>query len=289
MAHQARDEHRHVLEAGGVPVTVSVTGQQYAGARPLLLCNGIGAGIDQWGGFRRRLARPTIAFDVPEAEHLPTWATMGDFVDIVEAVIDNVAPDGVDVLGYSWGGVNIMETCIRDGGSSGRRRIGRAVVAFSLPGYTSVPTLRLRAALAMMSADRSPQRLARIGRQMYGDDITDPSILQDLHIAREVDAATYRKQQAALFLSRPLLPRLRGMDQPTLVLMGRKDPIVHQANGRLMQLAIPKARLRHMDCGHLGLLTNCDEAAGIVNDFLDEPVTGRAGGTGRERLGRDAA
>lgn len=246
---------------------VSIEGRDLPG-RPLLLCNGIGAGIDQWAAFRGHLNRPTIAFDPPRfARRHPT---MGDYARVIEAAVDEAGMGRVDVLGYSWGGMQAMELCIRDSmRRSSRRRIGRAVVAHSLPGYTSIPSFQWRAFRTMMSSDRSTEALAGAGREVYGDDVS-VATMRELRIVRDVDSRVYQQQRGALFLAPPLLPRLVAMGQETLVITGTRDPIVHPANGVLLRSALRRSRLHYLDAGHLGLLLQAREVAGVVNQFLGD-------------------
>jgi pimeloyl-ACP methyl ester carboxylesterase len=68
--------------------------------------------------------------------------------------------------------------------------------------------------------------------------------------------------------SLPLLPLVR---QPVLVLGGDDDPIVPLVNARVLARLIPRARLHVYHGGHLGILTESDELAPVLEQFLDEP------------------
>jgi pimeloyl-ACP methyl ester carboxylesterase len=74
------------------------------------------------------------------------------------------------------------------------------------------------------------------------------------------------------------LPWLWSLRQPTLVLMGRDDPLVPVINGRIMAQLIPNAKLRLIDDGHLFMVTRPKETAALIEAFLAEQ------GTGPERL-----
>jgi pimeloyl-ACP methyl ester carboxylesterase len=69
------------------------------------------------------------------------------------------------------------------------------------------------------------------------------------------------------------LPWLRKLAQPTLVIAGTDDPIVPVANGRILARLIPNARLVTIDDGHLFLVTNADESAKIISEFLSDAAT----------------
>ena len=65
------------------------------------------------------------------------------------------------------------------------------------------------------------------------------------------------------------LPWLRNIKQPTLILMGRDDPLVPLANGRLMARLIPRAELEILDDGHLFIVTRPEETARRIEEFLE--------------------
>jgi poly(3-hydroxyoctanoate) depolymerase len=58
--------------------------------------------------------------------------------------------------------------------------------------------------------------------------------------------------------------------QPTLVLMGRDDPLVPIVNGRILARLISKARLEIIDDGHLFMVTQPRETAERIEKFLSE-------------------
>jgi pimeloyl-ACP methyl ester carboxylesterase len=68
------------------------------------------------------------------------------------------------------------------------------------------------------------------------------------------------------------LPWLHRLQQPTLVIAGKDDPIVPPVNGRLIANRIPNARFELVACGHLFILTLAPEIAAMVDGFLSEPV-----------------
>ena len=58
--------------------------------------------------------------------------------------------------------------------------------------------------------------------------------------------------------------------QPTLVMGGDDDPIIPVANPRMQAAMIPAARLHIYHGGHLGILTEADELAPVIDAFLNE-------------------
>jgi pimeloyl-ACP methyl ester carboxylesterase len=66
------------------------------------------------------------------------------------------------------------------------------------------------------------------------------------------------------------LPWLASLRQPTLVLMGRDDPLVPSVNGRILARLIPNARLQMIEDGHLFMVTQPVETARTIEAFLNE-------------------
>jgi surfactin synthase thioesterase subunit len=64
------------------------------------------------------------------------------------------------------------------------------------------------------------------------------------------------------------LPWLWSLPQPTLVLMGRDDPLVPPINGQILAGLIPNAELRMIDDGHLFMVTRPAETAALIEAFL---------------------
>jgi pimeloyl-ACP methyl ester carboxylesterase len=64
------------------------------------------------------------------------------------------------------------------------------------------------------------------------------------------------------------LPWLRAVRQPTLILMGRDDPLVPVANGHILARLIPNSRLEVIDDGHLFIVAQPVETARRIERFL---------------------
>jgi len=64
------------------------------------------------------------------------------------------------------------------------------------------------------------------------------------------------------------LPWLWSLPQPTLVLMGRDDPLVPPINGHILAGLIPNAELQMIEDGHLFIVTRPAETAAVIEAFL---------------------
>src|SRR5262249_60645228 len=65
------------------------------------------------------------------------------------------------------------------------------------------------------------------------------------------------------------LPHLWRLRAPTLVIAADRDPIIPVVNARILASLLPDARLRILQGGgHLFLITQADETADLVQEFL---------------------
>jgi pimeloyl-ACP methyl ester carboxylesterase len=111
--------------------------------------------------------------------------------------------------------------------------------------------------------------MRKIAPAIYGGAFkADPSLI-NRHAEAMNGARTlgYLYQLLALtgWTSLPWLWRIR---QPTLILMGRDDPLVPVVNGRILASLIPNSRLEIVDDGHLFIVTRADETAERIEKFL---------------------
>lgn len=242
---------------------------------PLVIFNGIGANLELLEGVARALhGIEVVTFDVPGAGGSPLprrpyrFKTLARLTDNLLDVLGYRGP--VDALGVSWGGAlaqQFARTCAS--------RCRRLVLAATSAGALMVPG-RWGALFTLLSPRRyaDPGFMQRVAPQIYGGRIAEqPSLILPFatHM-RPPDRRGYLLQQMALagWTSVPWLSRLR---QPTLVLAGTRDPLIHVGNAKLLHRLIPNSRLQLIDDGHLFLLTSKDVAIDSIAHFLraDEP------------------
>jgi poly(3-hydroxyalkanoate) depolymerase len=273
--------------------TVTIHGQRLrVGVRrgsaqlpPLLVFNGIGASLELMGPVIEALGRHgigVVAFDIPGTGGSPTPSVPYRLPRLARTAHDllrHLRIPKADVLGVSWGGALAQEFVHQY-----PALVRRLVLAATSAGVAMVPG-RPSALLRLISPRRylDPEYMGRVGGELYG--------------------GAYRSNPEALrahgrFLSPPgklgyfyqllatsgwtSLPWLHAIRQPTLVMMGRDDPIVPVINGRILATMIPHARLRVIDDGHLFLLSRTAECVEIIAAFLGpealaeaQPDTGR--------------
>ena len=250
---------------------------------PLLIFNGIGANLELLEGVAKALSDiEVIAFDVPGVGGSPLPRRpyrMRTLARLADALLTKLGYRGaVDVLGVSWGGA-VAQQFARSYGVRCRRLVlaATAAGALMLPG-------RWSALLALATPRRytDPDYMLRVAPKIYGGKIAaQPNLMTPFaqHM-RPPSMRGYVLQQFALagWTSMHWLSRIR---QPTLILAGRHDPLVHLANAKVMHRLIPHSRLEIIDDGHLFLLTAREAVSGSILRFLAaaDPLNGSTSAT----------
>jgi len=258
-----------VLEVEGIPLRIVRTGE----GPPLLLINGLGAGVELWGPFVRRVeGREVIAFDLPGAGrsgHGKVPLRMRGLAAVIASMLDELGYDRVDLLGYSLGGIVAQEFAYRH-----PERVDRLILVATTPGLPSIPPNPLAAAMMLTPARYYDRRFAEFAIPLIagGRSARDSGVRRRGIDRRMIDPPSmtgYLHQLYALcgWSSHRWLRRIKP---PTLVLHGNEDPLVPLANARYMAKAIPGARLEVVvGAGHLILIDQPDDAIRVIEDFLD--------------------
>jgi poly(3-hydroxyalkanoate) depolymerase len=256
----------------GVRLRTSVRGQ----GPPLLLVTGLGASLELAEAFEQALTTrgvQTVAFDAPGVGQSTAYTRprrMPGIARTIEAMLDALGYDQLDVLGVSLGGVIAQQLA-----HQAPQRVQRLVLAATGPGLGGLPgSPRVLLTLATPRRYDQPDYYRRIAGRIYGGQARrDPDPLRHGSPARFIQPPSmwgYLGQLYAIagWTSLPWLHRLR---QPTLVLAGDDDPIVPLLNGRILAHRIPNARLHVVrGGGHLFLLEQPSEMAALVTGFLAE-------------------
>jgi poly(3-hydroxyalkanoate) depolymerase len=244
---------------------------KYGGARepPLLLFNGIGANWELARPFLEALTRTTaIIFDIPGVGGSPRPLLPyrpSTLARLAAGLVAELSYAEVDVAGVSWGGAIAQQFAHQY-----PNLCRRLVLAATAPGVTMVP-----ASLSVLTKIATPRRyidkdyMNRIAADIYGGAFRDDPSLISRHAAAMHGAHHLGYLYQLLAVSGwTSLPWLWSLRQPTLVLMGRDDPLVLPVNGRILAALIPNAELHLIDDGHLFLVTRPVETAGLIEAFL---------------------
>jgi poly(3-hydroxyalkanoate) depolymerase len=267
----------HVRE-DGIDVRTIVVGRQPLcvattrgpeGRPPLLLFNGIGANWQLAKPFIYALTNTAaIIFDVPGIGDSPLpplpyrWSTLAR---LAAGLVKQLGHRQVDVAGVSWGG-GVAQQFAHQHGDTCRK----LVLAATSPGAIMVPSR-----LSVVSKLATPRRyvdrnyMLTIAGEIYGGAVRqDPELIAEHARAMFGTSNLGYLFQLLAMTGWTSLPWLASLRQPTLVLMGRDDPLVPPVNGRILARLIPNARLQMIDDGHLFMVTRSVEAAMAIEAFL---------------------
>ncbi len=261
----------HQLTVKGLTLRVRVTPGS-SEMPPLLLMNGLGASLESFQGFIDYLNpdRATIRFDAPGVAGSPLASRPYRFRGLCRSLADVVTElghDEVDVLGISWGGALAQQFAI-----SQSSRCRRLTLVSTTAGMIMVPGHpRVLTKMATHRRYTDPQFLEKNAHILYGGSMRqDPAVAVAALRSNEIPHSSrgYVMQLLAGWgwTSVPFLPKI---NQPTLVLSGDDDPLIPVSNARLLAKLIPNSELHIFNGGHLSLLTEADELAPRVDDFLD--------------------
>ncbi len=238
---------------------------------PLLLINGIGASLEMWRPFARRLCaeRRLIMFDVPGtggSGRLRKPLRMPGMARLVVELLDELGYGQVDVLGYSWGGAVAQQLAM-----DAPRRVRRLVLVATSPGRGGKPpSVRAMALMSTPLQFLSDSYFTRIAPLVFGGKAFRSG-------GPGGTARTFGRPPSQLGYAQQLyaisgwtsLPWLSRLTAPTLVVNGSDDPLVPLKNARLLAARIPDTQVRIIpDGGHLWLLEFAERSAALVDDFL---------------------
>jgi poly(3-hydroxyalkanoate) depolymerase len=233
---------------------------------------GIGGNIEMWRPLADALPDfQTIAFDAPGTgeSDTPSWPiSMKGLARISARLVERLGHPRVDVLGVSYGGAVAQEMAFRHA-----ERVRRLVLAATTYGAGSLPGKPL--AMAMLATPLryySRSHLRSVAGALYGGQIArKPEILEHDAYARLRRAPSVKGYawQLAAIAAWSSLPYLRRIQAPTLVLTGDDDPIIRVFNARVLARLIPRAGLVIVPGGgHLFLIDQAEESAGLIREFL---------------------
>jgi poly(3-hydroxyalkanoate) depolymerase len=246
---------------------------------PLVLCCGIGVGFEVLQPFVDALdpAIEVVRFDVPGVGGSPVGPVPYGFhgnAYLLVRMLRKLGYSCADVLGLSWGGGLAQQMAFQS-----PRFVRRLILVSTGTGSVMVPG-RPRVLARMITPRRFTDRLyaASVVSDLYGGSArTEPDRVLRLmgDSMRPASRPGYLHQliAGAGWTSLPWLPFIR---QATLILAGDDDPVVPLVNARIMHRLLPHSRLHIFHGGHVALVTEPDQLAPIVRDFL---APGKSGDT----------
>jgi pimeloyl-ACP methyl ester carboxylesterase len=199
-------------------------------------------------------------------------ATAMRFADVAEELVEAVAPGGAVVVGNSVGGFAAGRMAIR------RPDLVRGLVLVDSGGFGGRPP-QVRAICALMSR---PGFLRRV-YPSFANRYMRPQGGADRRV-RDVGVATTRKDPglravAELWRSfaspeHDLREGAPSISAPTLVVWGKRDPVIPLKLGRRAAASIPGAELVVLDTGHSPQVSDPEGFAAHLVPFADSALGG---------------
>lgn len=188
--------------------------------------------------------------------------------DVAEEVVAGLAPQGAVVVGNSVGGFSAARLALR------RPDLVRGLVLVDSGGFVGRP-LQVRAFCALMARPGFLRRVYPAFSRHYMKARTAAD-----RRARDTGVATTRRDPglaavAGLWGSfaspeHDLRARAGEIAAPTLLLWGRRDPVIPLKVGRRLEREIPDARLVTFDSGHVPHTTEPEAVAGELTAFAEQ-------------------
>jgi pimeloyl-ACP methyl ester carboxylesterase len=224
----------------------------------------------------------TVAIDWPAHGESPPCArpvSAMNLADVAEAAVERLAPQGAIVLGNSVGGFSAARMAIR------RPELVEGLVIVDGGGFAGRPP-HVRAFCALMARPR-------FLRAIY------PAFCA--HYMRARTSADRRAQGAAIATTRQD-PGLRAVSElwrsfaspehdlraaaasilaPTLVIWGRRDPVISSRIGRRIAETIPDARMVLLNSGHVPYTTEPGRFAAELVSFAESAFARSTAGATR--------
>jgi 3-oxoadipate enol-lactonase len=245
---------------------------------PLVLIQGVGVGRWGWEPVAARLARRFQVITIDNRGIGASDTAQGHYstrmmADDVLAVLDHAGIQRASLVGTSLGGMIAQELSLAH-----PERVDKLVLVATIPGGPRsrpmpLPTTYLFAWAPFMTSQAklqqfvyvalAPQTLRRrpkVARRLAARKLAHP---QSQH--------AWRAQTEAGMLFNPL-GRQRRITQPTLVVQGTADQVVHPGNAEVLAGLVPDARLQRFDgAGHMLYWEQPKRFVRIVTDFLADP------------------
>jgi pimeloyl-ACP methyl ester carboxylesterase len=240
------------------------------GTRPLLVLGGLGAPLATWDAFREAMnARTTVAFDVPGvgASPLPRWPLgIGALADLAAGLLDELALETVDVLGYSFGGAIAQELAHRH-----PDRIGSMVLVATSCGWGGVSgdPLALGAASWPFPVRMLPPGWASPSARRAGAPASTWVRADEAWAAQPPNplGVWWHGVAFSTWSSWAWLP---SVEAPALVLGSADDHVVPAVNATILAARLARSELVvRPGEGHFALLADDPaELTAVIDDFL---------------------
>lgn len=205
------------------------------------------------------------------ADYSPRWQAAA-----LEELLDTIGVAKVDLVGHSWGGA--IAACLTEVAPQRVRRlvlVDPTVFAMPVPIEGRLAQLPTLGPYLFKNLYRRNELRRYLGRAFSSEDLLDEADV-DLYWDRLARAGGREAAHAMLMqlmhseTMAAMLPRLRAITAPTLVVWGDRDAIVPREHADRVAAAIPGARLRWLEgCGHSPAEEQPEVLAALIAEHLD--------------------
>ena len=215
----------------------------------------------------------SIAIDWPAHGASPAGtgpATVTRFADIAEEFVERLAPEGAIVVGNSVRGFSATRLAIR------RPELVKGLVIIDGGGFVGRPP-QVRVFCSLMSRPWFLRRVYPAFSSFYMRSRTDAD-----RRARGTGVATTRADPGLRAVSElwgsfaspehDLRGQAGEITAPTLVIWGRRDPVIPVKVGRRIAETIPGARLEVLGTGHVPHTTDPRAVADLLLPFAEQAL-----------------
>jgi len=258
----------HTLSIDGLTLSVREQGRGH----PVVLLNGLGAGVETWAWLEERLAdgARTVAVELPGTGRSDTPSvplSISTLARIVGTALERLDCPQADVVGFSFGGI-VAQQLARDDPS----RVRRLVLAATACGWGSIP-----GSLAALTLISVPWRLHSSTLYRQTQALMGSADRELLRRRPELSEARLRQPPSILGYTYQLaagtfwssLTWLHEVQAPTLILSGERDELVPPANGIQLARHLQHSRLHVLaGDGHLFMWDPETAAVPLIEDFL---------------------
>ena len=208
------------------------------------------------------------------AGYSPVWLARA-----LLALLDRLGVARVDVLGHSWGGA--IAVCLADAAPARVRRlalIDPTLFAMPVPFEGRLALLPRLGPYMFQNMYRRNELRRYLGRAFSSEKLVDEADV-DLYWDRLARSGGREAAHAMLMqllgadTMAAMLPRMRALTAPTLVVWGDRDGIVPREHADRVAAAIPGAALRWIEgCGHSPPEEQPEALAALLREHLDAPL-----------------
>ena len=205
------------------------------------------------------------------ADYSPRWLAAA-----VQELLDRLGLAQVDLVGHSWGGA--IAVCLADAAPTRVRRlvlVDPTLFAMPVPLEGRLATVPRIGPYMFQNMYRRNELRRYLGRAFSSERLVDEA---DVDIYWDRLARSGGREAAHAMLMQLLgvdtmagmLPRMRALTAPTLVVWGDRDGIVPREHADRVAAAIPGATLRWLEgCGHTPPEEQPEALAALLREHLD--------------------